>query len=81
MNVDLARKIDYWVGIPACFILSLFCRLEKAISFKGKTKKEGTKKVLFMEFSEMGSAILAYPAMKKARQVYPGAELYFWIFK
>jgi len=29
----------------------------------------------------MGSAILAYPAMKKIQEAYPSAQLYFWIFK
>lgn len=29
----------------------------------------------------MGSAVLAYPAMKKMQETYPAAQLYFWIFK
>ncbi|MEW6184902.1 MAG: glycosyltransferase family 9 protein [Thermodesulfobacteriota bacterium] len=38
------------------------------------------KKFLFIELSEMGSAILAYPAMKALIKEYPGAELFFLIF-
>jgi len=39
------------------------------------------KKIIFLELSEMGAAILAYSAMKEARESYPDAQLYFWIFK
>ncbi|MFH0789138.1 MAG: glycosyltransferase family 9 protein, partial [Pseudomonadota bacterium] len=39
------------------------------------------KKFLFMELSEMGSAILAYPTMKALKKHYPEAELFFLIFE
>jgi ADP-heptose:LPS heptosyltransferase len=39
------------------------------------------KKFLFIELSEMGSTVLAYPAMKYVLKRYPGAELYFLIFE
>jgi ADP-heptose:LPS heptosyltransferase len=38
------------------------------------------RRVLFVELSEMGSAILAEPAMRKVRRL-TGAELFFVIFK
>jgi len=38
------------------------------------------RRVLFIELSEMGSAILAYSVMKKAKGLF-NAELYFMIFK
>lgn len=80
MEINIARKIDYWLGIPACFILSL---IEKS---KRLFRKESAgyiqpKGILFIEFSEMGSAILACPAIKQAKKLYPDAELYFWTFK
>lgn len=77
MNVQIARFIDRWIGIPLCFILSLF---DKFIPQKapGDTR---INKILFLELSEIGSAVLAYPAMKKIQEAYPRARLYFWIFK
>lgn len=77
MNIHIARFIDRWIGIPLCFVLSLF---NKAIPRKTHIDTE-IKKILFLELSEMGSAILAYPAMKKIQEAYPSAQLYFWIFK
>ena len=73
MKVDFMRFVDRYVGVPICFILSIFDAL-----FRVKTEKP--KKILFIELSEMGSTILAYSAMKKAKEMF-NAELYFMIFK
>ena len=76
MNVGLTRVIDYWVGIPLCWLVSLWDKL-----FGRRTawpRKPG--KILFVELSEMGSAIIAAPVFRKARQIYPDAELFFLIF-
>jgi ADP-heptose:LPS heptosyltransferase len=37
--------------------------------------------VLFIELAEMGSTVLAYPAMQALKARYPGAQLYFVLFK
>jgi len=36
---------------------------------------------MFLELSEMGSAILAYSAIEQIKRDYPQARLYFWIFE
>ncbi|MGB4767112.1 MAG: glycosyltransferase family 9 protein [Rugosibacter sp.] len=77
MNIDLMRKVDYFAGIPLCFVATLFVRLAGLLA---RSKPQPPKKVLFVELSEMGSAILADPAMRKM-QVAGNTELYFLIFK
>ena len=80
MRVDFVRFIDYWFGIPICLVLSVFYRIQKFfVSEKFASVKY--KKIMFLEFSEMGSVILSYPAVKRTKEAYPGAGLYFWIFK
>ena len=79
MKIETVRTIDYWVGIPLCFLLSLFNGLGKRL-FPRWRQRRPLKKFLFIELSEMGSAILAYPAMKALQRQYPGAELFFMIF-
>lgn len=77
MNVDRMRLIDKWIGVPLTFLLTC----TQAII--GIFRKKGTRKprnLLFIELSEMGSTILADPAMKKAAKELE-AELYFVIFK
>src|SRR5579859_3363093 len=75
MNVDRMRMIDHRVGVPLCFLATFLVRLF------GRSAPAGTppRNVLFIELSEMGSTILADPAMKKAKALW-NAELFFVIF-
>jgi len=77
MKVDTMRHIDYYVGVPLCFIGSLF---QKVAGLFARRNKKAAKNVLFIELSEMGSAILVDPAMRKLRKE-AGANLHFAIFK
>jgi hypothetical protein len=84
MNLDLIRAIDKWVGIPACFAVSMAHKVRNYFKAQpGHEPRQGSrpKRLLFLELSEMGSAVLAYPAMKYVLRQYPGAELYFLIFE
>jgi ADP-heptose:LPS heptosyltransferase len=74
MNVDLMRKVDYYAGVPLCFLATFIVKLSNLFSSNGKPKR-----VLLVELSEMGSAILVDPAMQKLKNV-AGAELFFVIF-
>ncbi|MBU0481253.1 MAG: glycosyltransferase family 9 protein [Proteobacteria bacterium] len=77
MKPDTMRRIDFYVGVPltfACSVLFSILRFFKPI----RTVKPS--KILFLELSEMGSTILADPAMRKAKNHFT-AELYFVIFQ
>lgn len=76
MKISLFRKIDYWVGIPLCLLFSGLDYILKLFYFKRK-KTEPVKKVLFIKFSELGAVILAYPLLKRIKDNFPGADLYF----
>ena len=78
MTVNTMRAVDKWVGIPLCFLLSPISWLVDL--FRGaRNKKPELKRVLFIELSEMGSAIIADPAMRKLKEQGP-SELFFVIF-
>ncbi len=77
MKIDTMRKVDYFAGIPLCFLVTLLIRL---VSLFIRRQLQRPHKVLFIELSEMGSAILADPAMRKMRRA-GDTELYFVIFK
>jgi ADP-heptose:LPS heptosyltransferase len=82
MNLDLIRAIDRWAGIPACFFLSLGHWILSRLGHGEPSGRDTTpEKILFIELSEMGSAILAYPAMGYAIEKYPEVKLYFLIFE
>lgn len=73
------RNIDRWVGIPLCAIISPFCWFSDLVR-GAKRKKPNLKRTLFIELSEMGSAILVDPAMRKLHHQ-GQAEIYFAIFR
>jgi ADP-heptose:LPS heptosyltransferase len=77
MNIDTMRRIDRLAGVPLCAIATLLIWLRDWLH--ARTVRP-VRRVLFVELSEMGSTVLASPAMRKARAQL-SAELYFVIFK
>jgi ADP-heptose:LPS heptosyltransferase len=79
ISVNTMRAIDHWVGVPLCAIVSPFVVFIDGIKNVFHRGPDTPKKLLFIELSEMGSAILVDPAMRNAQA--RGAELFFLIFK
>ena len=75
MKLRTMRAVDYWIGIPLCFLGTLAVRLLG--SRKGPDKP---RRILFIELSEMGSTVIANPALEKAKTAL-GAEIFFLIFE
>ena len=70
------RRIDRLAGVPLCFLATIILKLWW--QFWRKPPRP-IQRILFVELSEMGSTILADPAMRKAHER-TGAENYFVIF-
>jgi len=79
ISVNTMRAIDHWVGVPLCAVASPIVALMDGIKNIFSRNLEAPRKLLFIELSEMGSAILVDPAMRNAQA--RGAELFFLIFK
>ncbi len=79
IRVDTMRRIDHLAGVPLCAILTPFVYLYDFIRGLLSQAPSSPKKVLFIELSEMGSAILVDPAMRET--IERGAQIYFLIFK
>jgi ADP-heptose:LPS heptosyltransferase len=77
MHVDTARRIDRLVGVPLSAVVSGLLRVYWSIK---PVTPCPMHRILFIELSEMGTAILAEPAMRKIRRL-THAELFFVIFK
>lgn len=78
MKVRFMQIVDFWLGVPLCFMLSLWHGFY-TFFFKPAVKKP--QKILFIELSEMGSAILAYSSLIKAKREFEGSQIFFLIFK
>lgn len=70
------RHLDYWAGIPLCFLLSGLNHILKIV----KTKNGPVKKILIIKLSELGAIILSYPLLKCIRKKYPSADIFFMTF-
>ena len=79
ISVNTMRTIDHLVGVPLCAIVSPIVALTDKIKNVFSRELAEPKKILFIEISEMGSAILVDPAMRNAQE--RGAEIFFLIFK
>jgi ADP-heptose:LPS heptosyltransferase len=82
MSVDTMRFIDYYVGVPLCFLMSLWVGVADFFHslFKGrKAHLAKPRRVLFLQLSEMGSAIIGDSSLRWTRA--QGADIYFAIFK
>jgi ADP-heptose:LPS heptosyltransferase len=63
----LLRFVDRYLGQIACFLLS---------PFKRKGKYGPVRRILFIEFFEMGAAIMSYSALKYAKDKLPDCEFH-----
>ncbi|MAE45342.1 MAG: glycosyl transferase [Planctomycetes bacterium] len=64
MQLSTMRRIDALVGRPLCFLLGSWARCVDRLS--GGSHPEPPRRVLFVELSEMGSTIIAAPAIQRA---------------
>ena len=76
MNVDTMRRIDRQAGVPLCAMATVLVWVLDRL--RGRAARP-LRRILFVELSEMGTTVLAQPAMRRAREKL-GAELYFVIF-
>jgi ADP-heptose:LPS heptosyltransferase len=79
MNLTTQRRIDRWVGIPACFVLAALVRVLEWL--RPRRRIDGPGRILFIELSEMGSTILASAAIRRVQERYGQRDHCFVIFK
>jgi ADP-heptose:LPS heptosyltransferase len=71
------RRADRWIGIPICFLLTLWSKLFGRGSAAPRTNDD----VLFIELAEMGTTVIACPAIARLRETRPNAKVYFLLLK
>lgn len=79
MTPDFMRFVDKWLGIPLCLLLSAVERLLRP--FARKMTPGQIQKILILQISERGAALLGYSAQRKLKELFPRAELYYVIFE
>jgi len=75
MNVGFMRFVDYWFGVPLTIITTLVVRLWDLV--RPGFSIGDRQRVLFIELTEMGSAVLADPALRRTASQH---DIFFVIF-
>jgi ADP-heptose:LPS heptosyltransferase len=74
---DQLRRLDRWAGGAACALLALTGARRTPRPFRGNAPCD----VLIMQLAEMGSMVLALPALEELRTRAPGLHLHFLVIK
>jgi len=72
------QRIDRWVGVPLCAILTLLRRIFECAGGPGPRQ---VRRILFIKFAEQGSTVLAYPAILRAIEMVGRENVYFVVFE
>ena len=68
MSVEAMRWLDRWLGVPLCFLLSLAARWRGRRPASAVAGVVRPRRVLCIQLAEMGSLVLAGPAVHWLRQ-------------
>ena len=79
MGVDALRVVDRFIGLPLCWLATVMRRVAGLIMPARPLPRP--RKVLIIKLSEMGSTVLAYPALEELKKRIPEAELFFLVFE
>ena len=79
MHADTMRRIDCWLGIPTCAVLTVVRKLGDLLRDRSKEAKGGP--ILFIKLAEQGSTVLAASAIRAAIQRVGPENVYFLCFE
>jgi len=79
MHVDALRLLDRLIGVPVCWALTVMRGTARLL--RRSEALPTPRRILIIKLSEMGSTVLAYPALAELKKNSPTAELFFLVFK
>ncbi len=74
MRTDTVRFLDYWLGVPACALLTAVRRLRPS-------PRRTPERILFLKFIEQGATVLAQDAIARAAARVGRDNLFFCVFE
>ena len=82
MRASTIRFLDYWLGVPACGLLSLLRRISRRLGEDtGPQGEGGPQRILFLKFIEQGATVLAQDAIRRATLAVGRDHLFFCVFE
>lgn len=80
MNTDTMRKIDRWVGVPVCAVLTVCRRVGDLWRLLRRRKPANARRIAIVKLAEQGATVLAYPAIRKAVEMVGRDNVFFVVF-
>src|SRR5438046_3728286 len=77
-GISTLQRIDRWIGVPLCAILTLLRRIFESPDLPGPRPFPF---ILFVKFAEQGSTVLAYPAIRRATEMVGRENVYVVVFE
>ncbi len=81
MNVATMRRLDRWLGVPACFGLTVLRRCADAMRLGTNAPPAPVRRILVVKPAEQGATVLAYPALRRAVEMVGRENVYFLVFE
>ena len=78
MKIATMRRVDRWLGVPACFFLTIWRALTSLFQ---KKPPDSIRSIVFIKLAEQGSTVLAYPAIRRAVERVGRENVYFVVFE
>src|SRR6202043_3032098 len=79
LNPQAIRRLDSWLGKPACLALTVLRRIGALFSL-GRREMEPPQRILLIKMIEQGATVLAYRAIARAVEKVGRENVYFWVF-
>jgi ADP-heptose:LPS heptosyltransferase len=77
-GISTLQRIDRWIGVPLCAILTLLRRIFESAGPPGPRQ---VQRILFVKFAEQGSTVLAYAAIRRATEMVGRENVYVVVFE
>ena len=79
MHADTMRRIDCWLGVPTCAVLTVVRRFGDLVRPRDRTPEPGP--ILFIKLAEQGSTVLAASAIRAAIERVGAENVHFLCFE
>ena len=76
MRTTTIRALDYWLGVPACAVLTAV----RAVTSRTPTARK-PQRLLFLKFIEQGATVLAQDAIARATRAVGRDHIFFCVFE
>jgi len=80
VKIRTTRWVDFYIGVPVCFMLSAFRRIAAMLPGWRKSLLP-VRRILFIKLAEQGATVLASQAMKDAIGLVGQENVYFLAFQ